>query len=108
MVERFLPGYDFRLLVVGNKLVAAARRDPPQVVGDGVHIGARAGRHGQPATRAAATGHATSLTKIRFDDIALAAWQAQGLTARLRARARPARHAAQQRQPVAPAAPPPT
>jgi D-alanine-D-alanine ligase-like ATP-grasp enzyme len=27
MVEKFLPGSDFRLLVVGNKLVAAARRD---------------------------------------------------------------------------------
>ncbi len=36
MVERFLPGHDFRLLVVGNQLVAAARRDPPQVLGDGL------------------------------------------------------------------------
>jgi cyanophycin synthetase len=29
MVERFLPGHDFRLLVVGDQLVAAARREPP-------------------------------------------------------------------------------
>jgi cyanophycin synthetase len=36
LVERFMPGNDFRLLVVGDKLVAAARRDPPKVVGDGV------------------------------------------------------------------------
>ncbi|MGD9834613.1 MAG: cyanophycin synthetase, partial [Piscinibacter sp.] len=36
MVEQFLPGHDFRLLVVGDRLVAAARRDPPYVVGDGV------------------------------------------------------------------------
>ena len=36
LVERYLPGNDFRLLVVGDKLVAAARRDPPQVIGDGV------------------------------------------------------------------------
>ena len=35
MVEQFLPGHDFRLLVVGDKLVAAARRDPPFVIGDG-------------------------------------------------------------------------
>ena len=35
LVERYMPGNDFRLLVVGNKLVAAARRDPPKVVGDG-------------------------------------------------------------------------
>ena len=33
MVERFLPGQDFRLLVVGDQLVAAARREPPQVLG---------------------------------------------------------------------------
>ena len=32
MVERFLPGSDYRLLVVGNKLVAAARREPPFVM----------------------------------------------------------------------------
>jgi cyanophycin synthetase len=37
MVERYLPGHDFRLLVVGGKVVAAARRDPPQVIGDGIH-----------------------------------------------------------------------
>jgi cyanophycin synthetase len=37
MVERFLPGHDFRLLVVGDQLVAAARREPPQVLGDGQH-----------------------------------------------------------------------
>ena len=35
MVEHYIPGNDFRLLVVGGKLIAAARRDPPQVVGDG-------------------------------------------------------------------------
>src|SRR5450830_728240 len=37
LVEKYLPGNDFRLLVVGDRLVAAARRDPPQVIGDGVH-----------------------------------------------------------------------
>jgi cyanophycin synthetase len=37
MIERYLPGHDYRLLVVGGKVVAAARRDPPQVIGDGVH-----------------------------------------------------------------------
>jgi cyanophycin synthetase len=37
LVERFLPGHDYRLLVVGDKLIAAARRDPPLVIGDGVH-----------------------------------------------------------------------
>ena len=37
LVERYIPGHDYRMLVVGNKLVAAARREPPQVIGDGVH-----------------------------------------------------------------------
>lgn len=79
MVEKFLPGSDFRLLVVGNKLVAASRREPPQVVGDGLHtvrelvdIVNQDPRRGE--------GHATSLTKIRFDDIAVARLEVQELT----------------------------
>ncbi len=35
MVERFIPGVDHRLLVVGSDLVAASRGDPAIVVGDG-------------------------------------------------------------------------
>jgi cyanophycin synthetase len=54
MVERFVPGHDFRLLVVGNKLVAAARRDPPHVIGDGVHTVRELVDRQQPI-RAAAT-----------------------------------------------------
>ena len=79
MVERFLPGQDYRLLVVGDQLVAAARREPPQVLGDGertvhelVDIVNQDPRRGE--------GHATSLTKIRLDDIALARLTQQGLT----------------------------
>ncbi|MDB5884420.1 MAG: cyanophycin synthetase, partial [Polaromonas sp.] len=79
IVERFLSGCDFRLLVVGDKLVAAARREPPQVVGDGRHtvlelvdIVNQDPRRGE--------GHATSLTKIRFDGIAVVRLETQGLT----------------------------
>ncbi|MBW7832046.1 MAG: cyanophycin synthetase [Simplicispira suum] len=79
MVERFLPGHDFRLLVVGNQLVAAARREPPQVLGDDIHTVRELvdlvnldPRRGE--------GHATPLTKIRLDDIAVARLTAQGLT----------------------------
>lgn len=35
LVEQFVPGSDYRLLVVGGKLVAAARREPASVTGDG-------------------------------------------------------------------------
>ncbi len=33
VVEKFAPGHDYRLLVVGDKVVAAARREPAQVHG---------------------------------------------------------------------------
>ncbi|VFR44556.1 Cyanophycin synthase [plant metagenome] len=36
IVERFIPGIEHRLLVVGDKLVAAARGESAEVVGDGV------------------------------------------------------------------------
>jgi cyanophycin synthetase len=37
LVERYIEGDDYRLLVVNGKLVAAARREPAQIVGDGRH-----------------------------------------------------------------------
>ena len=78
MVEKFLPGHDYRLLVVGNKLVAAARREPPLVVGDGVHTVRQLVEQVNADPRRG-EGHATSLTKIRFDDIAVGRLHAQGL-----------------------------
>jgi len=35
IVEKFVTGYDFRVLVIDNKMVAAALRDPAHVKGDG-------------------------------------------------------------------------
>ena len=80
MVERYLPGNDFRLLVVGDRLVAAARRDPPHVIGDGVHtVRELVAKVNEDPRRG--EGHATSLTKIRIDDIAIARLNVQGLKA---------------------------
>jgi cyanophycin synthetase len=80
LVERYLPGYDYRMLVVGNKLVAAARRDPPQVTGDGKHnIRQLVEQINRDPMRG--EGHVTSLTKIHLDEISLAHLAAQGLTA---------------------------
>ena len=80
LVERFIPGHDHRLLVVGNRLIAAARRDPPHVIGDGIQTIRelveeinRDPRRGE--------GHATSLTKIRLDEIAFARLRVQGYEA---------------------------
>ncbi|MGE0717689.1 MAG: hypothetical protein AB7P02_19735 [Alphaproteobacteria bacterium] len=36
VVEAFLPGHDYRVLVIGGRVVAAAWRRPARVVGDGV------------------------------------------------------------------------
>lgn len=35
IVEKFITGYDFRILVIDNKVVAAAQRVPAHIVGDG-------------------------------------------------------------------------
>lgn len=80
LVERFVPGHDFRLLVVGRKLVAAARRDPPHVIGDGVHTVRWLVEQVNSDPRRG-EGHATLLTKIRFDNIALNQLARQGLKA---------------------------
>jgi cyanophycin synthetase len=37
IVEKFITGYDFRVLIIDNKLVAAAKREPAHVKGDGQH-----------------------------------------------------------------------
>ena len=80
IVERYIPGHDFRLLVVGGALVAASRRDPPQVTGDGQQT-IRQLVDQVNADPLRGDGHATSLTKIRFDDIALATLKKQGYDA---------------------------
>ncbi len=80
MVERYIPGDDYRCLVVGGRLVAAARRDPPQVIGDGKHTIRELVEEVNKDPRRG-TGHATSLTKIRFDDIALSSLSVQGFDA---------------------------
>ncbi len=80
MVERYLPGHDYRFLVIGDKLVAAARREPPLVIGDG-KLTIRQLVEKVNADPRRGTGHATSLTKIRFDEIAIATLEKQGFSA---------------------------
>lgn len=63
IVERCIRGSDFRLLVIGERLVAAARRDPPAVIGDGVHtIRELVDEINRDPRRS--DGHATALTHI--------------------------------------------
>ncbi len=80
IVESYIPGHDFRMLVIGNRLIAAARRDPPRVIADGTHtVRQLVDQVNTDPLRG--DGHATPLTKIRLDDIALATLATQGLTA---------------------------
>jgi cyanophycin synthetase len=80
IVETFLEGDDHRLLVVNGELVAATRRTPGHVVGDGVHtitelidIVNRDPRRG--------VGHEKVLTRIGLDGQALQMLDRAGLTA---------------------------
>jgi cyanophycin synthetase len=78
LVERHLEGADYRLLVVGGRLVAAARREPPRVVGDGASsIRELVLRENQNPLRG--DDHATALSKLRLDEIALESLTEQGL-----------------------------
>jgi cyanophycin synthetase len=79
LCERYIPGADFRLLVVGERMVAAARREPAQVVGDG-HSSVRqlVAEVNRDPRRSA--GHATVLSLIELDQIALVVLAEQGLS----------------------------
>ncbi len=79
LVEKFAPGNDYRVLIVGGKLVAAARREPARVVGDGVHTIAELVEIVNMDPRRG-EDHATSLSKIHLDAISLAVLADQGLT----------------------------
>ncbi|MNJ87818.1 Cyanophycin synthetase [compost metagenome] len=71
VVERYLPGHDYRLLVVGKQLIAAARRAPPEVLGDGVQtIRQLIDQVNLDPLRG--DGHASPLTKIKVDNLTLA------------------------------------
>jgi cyanophycin synthetase len=79
LVERFITGDDYRLLIVGGKLVAAARRDPAHVVGDGERTVAElvAITNRDPRRR---PGHGSVLTRITLDEAARLVLEQQGLS----------------------------
>ena len=79
LVEKYIPGVDYRLLVIGNQLVAAALREPAQVVGDGVSTVAQLVAEANLDPRRS-DGHATALSFIKLDAVALAVLAEQGCT----------------------------
>jgi cyanophycin synthetase len=79
LVEQFIEGDDYRLLVVGGKMIAAARRDPAMVVGDGRRTIRELVEHLNQDPRRR-DGHSTILTRIRLDEAAELVVQQQGMT----------------------------
>ena len=50
VVESFVTGSDYRVLVIGGRMVAIAERVPAHVIGDGKHTVGRAGRASRTRT----------------------------------------------------------
>ncbi|MCW3168954.1 cyanophycin synthetase [Chryseobacterium sp. 09-1422] len=66
IVEKYITGYDFRVLVINNKMVAAARRVPAHVVGDGeMNLQQLRDKENQDPRRG--YGHENVLTEIAVD-----------------------------------------
>jgi cyanophycin synthetase len=79
VVESFLEGDDHRLLVVNGQLVAATRRTPGHVVGDGTHSVAQLVEIVNQDPRRG-VGHEKVLTRIEIDAQALKMLEKAGLT----------------------------
>jgi cyanophycin synthetase len=67
IVERFITGNDYRLLVIGDKLSAAARRTPAMVFGDGISTVHELIRQTNLDPRRG-DGHENKLTRIKIDE----------------------------------------
>ncbi|RMZ58354.1 cyanophycin synthetase [Chryseobacterium nematophagum] len=66
IVEKYITGYDFRVLVINNKMVAAARRVPAHIIGDGqLTIQQLINKENQDPRRG--YGHENVLTEIEVD-----------------------------------------
>ncbi|MEA3202809.1 MAG: cyanophycin synthetase, partial [Thermoplasmata archaeon] len=79
VVEQCLQGADFRVLVVNHKFVAAARRDPASVTGDGVHtVQQLVDQTNRDPRRGDA--HDNFLTKIEVDAHSLEMLAREGMT----------------------------
>ncbi|MBK9413385.1 MAG: cyanophycin synthetase [Bacteroidetes bacterium] len=79
IVEKFITGYDYRLLVVNYKFIAGAKRTPAMVTGDGVHTVQQLIEIVNSDPRRG-YGHEKVLTAIKIDDTTLAMLQEKNFT----------------------------
>src|SRR6185436_15056597 len=78
IAEKYITGYDYRLLVIDYKFVAAARRKPASVTGDGKHtVKELVDIVNQDPRRG--YGHEKVLTSIKIDDTTLDILKEKGL-----------------------------
>lgn len=79
IIEKYVPGKDYRVLVVGDKVCAVAERRPPEVIGDGIStISELVKLENENPLRG--EDHEKPLTYIKLDEIAIDYLKAQGLT----------------------------
>ncbi len=79
VVESYVTGNDYRVLVVGGRMVAVAERVPAHVIGDGEHTVAElVERENRDPRRG--IGHEKVLTRIKVDDAAVELLRKQGYT----------------------------
>ncbi|MCB0433481.1 MAG: cyanophycin synthetase, partial [Mangrovimonas sp.] len=80
IIEKYITGEDYRLLVINNKLVAAAIRTPAHVVGDGKStIQELVDEVNKDPRRG--YGHENVLTQITINDLTLSILKTKGYTA---------------------------
>jgi cyanophycin synthetase len=65
IIEKYIEGNDYRLLVINYKFIAASRRYPAFVIGDGINT---IDELIKIINKTRGNGHETSLTKIIIDD----------------------------------------
>jgi cyanophycin synthetase len=79
IVEKHAMGGDYRLLVIGDKLIAAAQRQPAHVCGDGTRTVQQLVDEVNSDPRRG-EDHATCLSKIPLDGVSLSVLAEQGFT----------------------------
>lgn len=79
MIEEYLRGVDYRVLVVGGKIVAASQRVPAHVIGDGIHsLNELIEKENRNPLRG--EDHEKALTKMTVGRETIALLQKSGLT----------------------------
>ncbi|HHY81136.1 MAG TPA: cyanophycin synthetase [Clostridiales bacterium] len=79
LVEEYISGNDYRVLIVGNQVTAVSLRIPAHVIGDGKHT-VRELVDIKNLDEKRGEGHEKPLTKIKIDEISLSLLKKQGYT----------------------------